>query len=101
MESDTPTELSSHECHIAGHTNITAIEFTNEVVCLSGVTPESVAVYHCRNWYELYFPHGGHNPRTCGSDGQWNGSLPYCSKFAWLSSCVGLPMFAVVKFVVV
>ena len=49
-------------------------QFTGGVVCYSGVTPGSLAVYVCNSRYHLEGP----SLRECQRNGNWSGSIPQC-----------------------
>ena len=49
-------------------------QFTGGVVCYSGVTPGSLAVYVCNSTHRLEGP----SLRECQSNGNWSGSVPQC-----------------------
>ena len=49
-------------------------EFTGGVVCYSGVTPGSLAVYVCNSTHHLEGP----SLRECQSNGNWSGTVPQC-----------------------
>ena len=44
------------------------------LVCYSGNSSTSVAVYMCYEGYSLV----GNSSRVCQSNGNWNGTIPYC-----------------------
>ena len=49
-------------------------QFTGGVVCYSGVTPGSIAVYVCNSTLHLE----GLSLRKCQSNGNWSGTVPQC-----------------------
>ena len=49
-------------------------QFTGGVVCYSGVTPGSLAVYVCNSTHRFE----GTSLRECQSNGNWSGSVPQC-----------------------
>ena len=49
-------------------------QFPGGVVCYSGVTPGSLAVYICNFSYHLEGP----RLRECQSNGNWSGTVPQC-----------------------
>ena len=55
---------------------------TNGQRSLSSTAYNSVVTYTCNVGYTLQ----GSNNRTCQSDGQWNGSMPQCTKSMFLQT---------------
>ena len=49
-------------------------QFTGGVVCYSGVTLRSLAVYVCNSTHHLEGP----SLRECQNHGNWSGSVPQC-----------------------
>ena len=49
-------------------------QYTGGVVCYSGITPGSVAVYVCNSTHRLE----GSRFRGCLTNGSWSGSAPQC-----------------------
>ena len=49
-------------------------QFPGGVVCYSGVTPGSLAVYVCNSTHRLEGP----SLRECQSNGNWSGFAPQC-----------------------
>jgi len=49
-------------------------QFSGGVVCYSGLSPGSVAVYVCNSTHHLE----GSRFRICQSNGNWSGSAPQC-----------------------
>ena len=58
-----------------------------------GTVYQSVATYNCHNGHNLTM--SGDEMRTCGSDGNWNGTAPTCNSESKLDN-IGMSLFATI-----
>ena len=58
-----------------------------------GTVYQSVATYNCHNGHNLAM--SGDEMRTCGSDGNWNGTAPTCNSESKLDN-IGMSLFATI-----
>ena len=72
------SRLTNRTCHIDGELQGLILELPNGEVCYNGTTPWSVARYSCGSGYVL--SEDAVNPRMCGGDGSWDGSVISCSE---------------------